>query len=105
MDSLDDLYIGFHLLKIQKGFLILFNLFKYGWNPSKWGSDYKYVAFREYCLELMETLNWKNNTTFQETITVQQATDFLIFESKDNGKTGAVMLMPSNNSYKEWKPV
>ena len=53
----------------------------------------------------METLNWKNNTTFEDTITVQQAIDLLIFESKDNGKMGAVMVMPSTSSYKDWNPV
>ena len=54
---------------------------------------------------MMENMKWQNNTIFPDDIDIQKATELLIWENKDNGKTGAVMVMPSTNNYKGWIPL
>ena len=53
---------------------------------------------------MMENMIWQNNTVFPDDIDIQKATELLVWENKDNGKTGAVMVMPSTNHYKGWIP-
>ena len=54
---------------------------------------------------MMENMLWQNNTVFPDDIDIQRATELLVCENKDNGKTGAVMVMPSTNHYKVWIPI
>ena len=60
------------------------------------------MAFREHCLQSIETIKWKQNTTFPESITVIDAVDLIIFHEKDAGKAGAYQLMPASTNFKEW---
>ena len=60
------------------------------------------MAFREYCLQSIETIKWNQNTTFPDSITVTEAVDLIIFHDKDAGKAGAYQLMPASKIYNEW---
>ena len=68
----------------------------------EWDSVHKYVLFREYCLELIETINWRNNTIFPDNLGIEQAVDLCFFEDQDGGRLGAIQVMPSTTSFKEW---
>ena len=63
---------------------------------------YKFVVFREHCLQSLETINWKRNFDYPNTITIEEAIDLIVLHGKDAGKSGAYQLMPSSKIFNEW---
>ena len=67
----------------------------------KWETEYKYMLFRDYCIEKVNSINWKNNISFDPDITIEEAQD-KCFHGKDAGRLGAFMVMPPTKDYYQW---
>ena len=67
----------------------------------KWDSEYRYIQFRDFCIETVNSMNWNNNVTFQPDITIEEAED-MCFHGRDAGRLGAFQVMPSTRDYYQW---
>lgn len=62
---------------------------------------WEYQGFKEYCIRLIDSIPWRNNYKFPDGITMQEAQRHCFWE-RDNGKTGAYMVMPDTETYNDW---
>ena len=67
----------------------------------KWESEYRYTLFRDYCIDIVNRLNWNNNVSFQPGVTIEEAQD-MCFHGRDGGREGAFMVMPASRDYYHW---
>ena len=67
----------------------------------KWETEYRYILFRDHCIDTVNAMKWKNNISFQPDITIEEAQEKSI-HGLDAGRLGAFMVMPPTKDYYQW---
>ena len=66
-----------------------------------WNTETDFRAVQATCLHHLETIEWLNNTVYDEDTTLADAVT-LIKQGMDGGREGLRRLIPVNSDYHQW---